>query len=351
MKKTYVALVLDRSGSMQNIKTQAIDAFNSVLTSIQKMRSKDHEVHVGVVLFNDAIHVHTPFSSLPVAPLTPSSFYCGGTTALRHAVSYTIDEMLGYAPKKKSQKDVSYLVLTFTDGWENASWATSQAVIKDRIAKLQDKGNWTFAFQVPKGDRKQVCGQFGVAEGNVAEWEQTEIGTREMGIHTQSAVDNYSAMRSVGASATQSFYQPVVTNLTAVTDKRVASKLDDMSASFKAFTVAKETDIKGFVETKTRKPYVTGSAYYQLMKPEKVQPAKSVVLVKKGGTEVWGGQQARDLIGLPEQQHALVTPGNHQDYDVFIQSRSPNRKLPRGTRVLVDVTLAKPVKPTWGGEK
>jgi len=101
----------------------------------------------------------------------------------------------------------------------------------------------------------------------------------------------------------------------------------------------KEEVIKDFVEKKTRRPYVIGTAYYQLMKTEKVQAGKGVILVEKGKPQVWAGQAARAMIGLPAGSDAKVEPGNHANYDIYVQSTSVNRKLPRGTKLIVVDTL------------
>jgi hypothetical protein len=41
------------------------------------------------------------------------------------------------------------------------------------------------------------------------------------------------------------------------------------------------------------------------------------------------------MIGLPANADAKVEPGNHANYDIFVQSTSVNRKLPRGTKLIV----------------
>jgi hypothetical protein len=141
----------------------------------------------------------------------------------------------------------------------------------------------------------------------------------------------------------------VQTDLSGLKARDVKRQLDDLSGHFRAYTVGRETDIKTFVESKTHKPYVVGQAFYCLTKPEKVQPNKAVLIAEKGKTAVWGGDQARELVGLPTDgvAHARVEPGNHANYDVYVQSTSVNRKLVRGTKVLIDPAMAKGLTPTW----
>lgn len=85
----------------------------------------------------------------------------------------------------------------------------------------------------------------------------------------------------------------------------------------------------------TSGPYVKGCAFYQLTKPELVQKHKDLMVKEKTGRVLYGGQEVRKVLGLPEFQDGKVTPGNHANYDVFVQSTANNRKLVRGTTVMV----------------
>jgi hypothetical protein len=49
---------------------------------------------------------------------------------------------------------------------------------------------------------------------------------------------------------------------------------------------------------------------------------------------VYGGDQARDLLGLPRGQSIKLVPGRSGDYEVYVQSTSINRRLIPGTQVL-----------------
>jgi hypothetical protein len=50
--------------------------------------------------------------------------------------------------------------------------------------------------------------------------------------------------------------------------------------------------------------------------------------------KIFAGADARKMIGLPTDQNARLHPGDHGEYDIFIQSESVNRKLVAGTGVL-----------------
>jgi hypothetical protein len=60
---------------------------------------------------------------------------------------------------------------------------------------------------------------------------------------------------------------------------------------------------------------------------------------------MYSGSDARTLIGLPTSGNARLHPGNHGNYDIFIQSTSINRKLVGGTGVLYWEKIGTVFKP------
>lgn len=217
------------------------------------------------------------------------------------------------------------------------------------MLKLQKTDLWTFTFQLPPGQKHLFCQEYSVPSDNVMEWEATARGVEEASVATTMGLTGYFGARAKDQRSVTNFY--ITADMSKVDPKKVKTNLDDISDRFKVYEVGKEVAIKDFVEAKTGRPYVIGSAYYQLTKTEKVQPQKEVLVQEKGKKAVWGGDEARQLIGLPDGDSAKVVPGNMANWDVYIQSTSPNRKLVRGTKVLVDVKLKSGKRPTWDFEE
>ena len=93
--------------------------------------------------------------------------------------------------------------------------------------------------------------------------------------------------------------------------------------------------IQEFVTSKTGR-YNKGDAFYQLTKAESaVQDYKQIAIRDKTNGHIYAGSQARTLLGFPEYGNIRVAPGDHGNYDIFIQSTSVNRKLVGGTKVIV----------------
>jgi hypothetical protein len=342
---THIAIVLDKSSSMEKIRQDTVAAFNLVVSSLVGRDGQETTVS----LFTFAYHPEMVFVGADprtLRRLSLGDYQPYGNTDLFGGVDLAVRELKRLPGA--NDEDTSFLVITVTDG-ENNIYRLSPVEFRRLLKGQQDDGRWTFAFQLPKDHAKQFANEFGVPLENCQEWEQTSRGVREATIATQTSLGGYFIARSAGKKSVDNFYEKVTTDLSKVSSRDVSRQLDDLSGHFKQFTVPCELEVEEFIETETGKPYVVGSTFYQLMKPEKVGKNKRVLIQEKGKRAVYGGPDARLLIGLPEQGEAdsKVIPGNHANYNVFIESTSYNRKLVRGTKVLWDPTHTKNKKPTW----
>jgi hypothetical protein len=344
--KNHIAIVLDRSGSMHSIRAETIKSFNDTVETIREQSQESgQETTVSLIVFSN--HAKIVFFNADVRtlkPLTPRDYVPDGLTALFDGVGLCIDSFRNLPDAK--DKDVSFLVITITDGDENNSTQYSASKVVQMLKETQSTDRWSFAFQLPAGRRDHFSQKYGVPSDNIREWEATKVGTQTAAVATTQGLTNFYRARSLGKMSVRNFYE-MTTDMSRVDVKTVRSKLDDISDRFTILEVPKEMAIKEFVEEKTGRVYVIGSAYYQLMKTEQVQETKDVLIMEKGKKAVWGGREARDLIKLPHDGTAKVYPGNHSNYDIFVQSTSVNRKLVRGTRVLIDNTIKRDLMPTW----
>jgi hypothetical protein len=83
-----------------------------------------------------------------------------------------------------------------------------------------------------------------------------------------------------------------------------------------------------------RMEYLKGAAFYQLTKTEgRVSYTKQILVRDRQTGKFFAGKEARQMIGLPTDRNARLHPGDHKNFDLFIQSESVNRKLVGGTGV------------------
>jgi hypothetical protein len=289
---------------------------------------------VSVLVFDNVFDViRKDVDANEFTPINYNECFERNSTALLDAVGEGINLLDKNASSARFfGYDNTFLIIAVTDGGENASRKFNERTFMDRVREVQKTDRWTITFLVPPG-HKHTIEKLGVYPGNIAEWEGTIRGVQTYAKNSISSVANYVSTRSVGGTYTQSFH----TDLSGLTSNQVKKQLDDISHKVRVIAVDKEMEIRDFVEKKMNAPYVAGSAFYQLTKDEKkIQDYKQLLVMEKGKRAVYGGPDARQVLGIPEGT-LKVKPGNHANWDVFVQSNSNNRKLVRGTKVLVKV--------------
>ena len=177
--QVYNLVILDKSGSMEDIRKEAIDGYNETLGTIRvaQRKYKDTQEHfVSLAVFCncgiDMIYDKTPIKD--AGKLTGKQYEpcCG--TPLFDAVGQTIKKL------KKDIKDVedaAVLVTIITDGYENASKEWTPSAIKKLIEECKADG-WMFSFIGAGEDIVKVASTISVT--NTVVWEKTAKGTAEV---------------------------------------------------------------------------------------------------------------------------------------------------------------------------
>lgn len=109
---------------------------------------------------------------------------------------------------------------------------------------------------------------------------------------------------------------------------------------YQILDVNSDQDIMGFVTDNDLK-FEKGRGFYQFTKSVLVQKYKEIVLMDKNTGDIFVGNEARNLIGMPIGSDAQCYPEKNDRYLAFIQSTSTNRRLIRGTKFLYEVDLTR----------
>ena len=178
MSRDEIVLIIDKSGSMEYIKEDAIGGFNAFLSEQKKI---DREANVTLVLFDDRYQlVHNGTDIREVKPLTEQTYLPSGTTALLDAVGRTVDrvgERLDTLPE--SEKPENVIIFILTDGKENASADYSRDTIREMIEHQESVYNWEFIYGGANQDAFAEAGSLGIKVQNAFDFEATGKGTRE----------------------------------------------------------------------------------------------------------------------------------------------------------------------------
>jgi len=166
----HVILIVDRSGSMADIRA---DAEGGVNTFLREQAALPGRMTVTVVQFDH--EVETVVSMVPVADVPPYQMRPRGWTALYDAVGYAITdtgERLAALPE--DQRPGKVLVAIVTDGKENKSQDWTLERVRAAIAHQRDAYGWVFSFQGAEDSAWQGR-EMGV--GNVQSFANTGVGT------------------------------------------------------------------------------------------------------------------------------------------------------------------------------
>lgn len=328
--KNYIGFVNDHSGSMASLKKAAIKDYNAMISAVKDAANREmldtvvSTVGIGLGGFKNIdrqVVISNPHVLKPV-----TSWITNSNTPLYDGIGDIIELFLSL-PDYNSP-DVSFLVSITTDGEEYGSKKYTASSIKNLICEMQKTGRWTFVFRVPAGGRAYV-NNLGVPAENIQEWETTQDGMDKATKVTQQAMDSYFTARSAGAKSSTTFY--------ADANKVDTSALTDISKETSLYVVPDVDmgiEIRPFI-LRHRMEYLKGAAFYQLTKTEsRVSHTKLIAIRERATGKVFSGKEARQMIGLPTDKNARLHPGDHGEYDLFIQSESVNRKLVAGTGVL-----------------
>lgn len=115
------------------------------------------------------------------------------------------------------------------------------------------------------------------------------------------------------------------------------------SGRFQVIEVDTTSPLKVFIESNGLK-FKTGRAFYELKKTEEVQQYKEVILQDKESGDFYCGSDVREKLGLLKQclrseDYGVekIKPKKEDEYIVFIQSTSYNRKISEGTKLLYEI--------------
>jgi hypothetical protein len=331
----HIAILIDKSGSMSSLRGPVVEQLNKQVANIkQNAYNSKQKTQVSVYSFS-GVHslqslVRNAFPE-SIQMFTTADYYPTGQTALLDSMNTVCENLLS---QDDGAKTTSFLMIVLTDGQENNSVQTDRWRLKDKIQKLQGTDRWTFALLMPPGNAIYAR-ELGIPEGNITEWEATKFGLERASFNLQASTGGYYNVRSQGLTSTKSFF---TTDLSTI-KSRDLNNLADLTADFKRWPVKKECAIADFVQQEHGRPYEIGKGFYQLTKPEKIQAYKQLVIEDRASKKLHGGDEARRLIGVPTTVGSTtkVTPGNHANFNLFVQSTSMNRKLVRGTTLLYKI--------------
>lgn len=326
----HVGIVADASQSMRKHAPGLIKATDGIVSYLaQRSTALDQETRLTFYTFNyTTTNVFYDMDVLRM-PSIRDHYHTSGRTALRDATGRAINDMKMTATL---YGDHAFLLYVLTDGWENESHLVTAAQLTAQIGGLPD--NWTVAGLGPDLTSLYELKGVGFPAGNVERWNtDSSTGIEDAGESVLRSAGTFMTNRAAGVRSTRTLFSTDATALNASTVRDAGlGKLAPGSFVFKTVPGRVRQDIRPFVESLGYQ-YIVGNAYYQLTKRETIQAGKHILVREIATGWVYGGQEARDLLGLGSNT-VQVSPSHNPLYEVYVQSKSVNRKLVPGTHLI-----------------
>lgn len=144
---THIAVILDRSGSMESIREDIIGGFNSF---VQDQQKQPGTATLTLVQFDtqdpyEIVHRFKPIEAIPT--LTQETYVPRGSTPLLDALGRGINDLRKTnADMGKEESPSKVVVVIITDGQENSSREFSRDQVVKMIKERSDKDDWQFVF-------------------------------------------------------------------------------------------------------------------------------------------------------------------------------------------------------------
>ena len=175
---THITFILDRTGSMDQIKSDTIGGFNTFIDEQKKVKGY---CTITLAQFDsqDPYEILNDMAPLDaVKKLSTDNFIPRGMTPLRDAIGRGINETgakLAAMDEKDRPEKVIFVILT--DGLENDSKEFDHSQILKMITRQKDEFNWDFVYLGANQDAIQVGTSMGIKIGNTLSFGATSKGT------------------------------------------------------------------------------------------------------------------------------------------------------------------------------
>lgn len=202
--RTHVAIVLDRSSSMQAIREETIAGFNRQVNTIRE-NAKDQEIRVSLVTFSD--HSQEVFWNKDVEALKElnhGNYVPFGNTAMYDAVGNVLERLVNLPDA--SDPNTAFLVLVVSDGQENCSRTFHSRTVAPLVKALTNTGRWTFTYVGANQDLTQISHELNIPLQNTMTWVASSAGSNQAWSNQQDASQVYFRSRAAGAMASTNFY-------------------------------------------------------------------------------------------------------------------------------------------------
>lgn len=205
VKKTYVAILLDRSGSMKKYREPTVEGFNEQVQALNEKVEDEGETYVTLLTFNSkSTTIFSHESCEALKEMTLEQYEPNGGTAFYDALG----DIMGFFAETTNIDDPNnaYLVISISDGEDLNSNRFTRQEIGERIKQLQATDRWTFTFIGASKYLMQGAQEMNLFAQNCASYLPTPAGTFDAHRATAEGITKFKRARASGQSCVKDFY-------------------------------------------------------------------------------------------------------------------------------------------------
>lgn len=187
--KTEVLFILDKSGSMNSIKTDAIGGYNAFIDEQKKL---EDDTKFSLFLFDSNYQkVYESVSLSEIKNLDERTYIPSSMTALYDAIGITIENTVEKINKASDEeKPERVLCVIMTDGENNKSTKYTREAIFEMIDERR-KNDWEFIFLGANQDSFSIASALNIDTSNSFSFAATTNGMSDVYSQVSSATTLY----------------------------------------------------------------------------------------------------------------------------------------------------------------
>ena len=193
---THISIILDRTGSMDEIREDTIGGFNAFLKEQQALPDK---ATMSLIQFDtqdpyEVIHHFKPIGEISL--LTAQTYVPRASTPLLDAIGRGINDLESTLEKMKPAKRPANVVMVIiTDGQENSSREFGKHQIVKMIKAMQKKG-WQFVYLSADLDSINDAMEYGMHAHATMAFAKSHAGTQQMWSSSSKALARFRTNKS-----------------------------------------------------------------------------------------------------------------------------------------------------------
>lgn len=211
---TGLFMLVDKSGSMNQVRKETIESFNSYVDSLRENKQMAKSVYLTLTQFDSngssPSYVGRPLNEVP--HLTTQTYQPDGWTPLYDAIGKTIRAAEGWAALQTEKPRILFVIQT--DGAENHSKEYTLADVK-RLIKEKEADGWSFAYLGAGQEAWMGAGHLGMHGGNTVLYTNTAASINAVTSSLSASTVTYLSSNDTYSNSSASLFGTGVTNVTA----------------------------------------------------------------------------------------------------------------------------------------